>query len=529
MNYFFKKFNNLVRLKCTWHLIRNIREAVRKGKGGGTFEDDDIWRIQGSRTAEEYNHSMSALTSKCRAAGVYLSTVDKRDWVNYAMWSEHEVHTFGLKTNQQAESINGANVDIRKQSCVALVIGLLDRECDNLSDIRAVVINPDSTFVKKNKLVTPVVEMKLAEQFGGATNWRTRYISDTLGTVDHSDWTKSQLGGFYAETTVNLTNRIACDNALCDHQQKYMMHCCHVFAFLRDINKLEWETYVQQFIPVFMRIEAYIAAYSHPRAVINPILKGNLIPRVLEGPLPQPAGNVKPARDAVEEELEGEEGGDENRDFLSMESVKTALGVKGFVYKLGDQGVGFYKDEQLEVDEEWLDGVIRRGGVRQGAGATTASTTTTSTTTTSSSTPMLVESPFAAAFAGLEAAPAALGSVDEFAAAFGGTPDVTASKKPASMKGSSKAKVRKLTHPPVTPNVALMAYGAPSVLPPPGPKPKQGKPSSEKRYRNKGGPVSDGGRVFRGVNPGNREEPAVDAFVRRQRPNAGVNPWMDNR
>ncbi|GMH53563.1 hypothetical protein TrRE_jg7782, partial [Triparma retinervis] len=441
MNYFFLKFNNLVRLKCTWHLIRNIREAVRKGKGGGTFEDNDVWRIQGSRTAEEYNHSMSALTSKCRAAGVYLSTVDKRDWVNYAMWSEHEVHTFGLKTNQQVESINGANVAIRKQSYVALVIGLLDRECDNLSDIRAEVINPNSTFVKKNKLVTPVVEMKIAEQFGGAKNWRTRHITDTLGMVDH--WTKSQSGGFYADTTVNLTNRIACDNALCDHQQKHMIHCCHVFAFLRDIKKLEWGAYVQEFVPDFMRIESYIGAYS--KAVIHPILMSNLISRVVEGPLPKPAGKLEPASDAVEEELEGEEGGDEdvdsmsldsdaveeelegeeggdeNRDFLSMESVKTALGVKGFVYKLGDQGVGFYKDEQLEVDEEWLDGVIRRGGVRQGAGATTASTTTTSTTTSTSSTPMHVEtvSPFAAAFGGSEAAPAALRSVDDFAAAFG--------------------------------------------------------------------------------------------------------------
>mmetsp|Transcript_17941 Transcript_17941/g.37308 ORF Transcript_17941/g.37308 Transcript_17941/m.37308 type:complete len:133 (+) Transcript_17941:1396-1794(+) len=105
-----------------------MRDAVRKSKGGGTFEDDDVWWIQGSRTADEYKYAMSALASKCPAAEVYLSTVDKRDWVNYAMWDEHEVHTLGLRTNQQVEAINGANVEIRKKSSVALVLNPDNKE-----------------------------------------------------------------------------------------------------------------------------------------------------------------------------------------------------------------------------------------------------------------------------------------------------------------------------------------------------------------------------------------------------------------
>ena len=128
--------------------------------------------------------------------------------------------------------------------------------------------------------------------------------------------------------------------------------------------------------------------------------------------------------------------------------------------------------------------------------------------------PVETVSPMAAAFG-------------EFEAAFGGTPGETASKKPASTKGSSKKrKKRKATHPPVPPDLTEGAYGAPSVLPPPGPSKTPGRPKTHKRYRNRGGLGPDRGKVFK-LKRGNKEEPLVDASSRRQRQNAGMNPWLD--
>ncbi|GMI36147.1 hypothetical protein TrCOL_g4447 [Triparma columacea] len=542
MNFFFKQFgNSLVRLKCTWHLIRNIRHALRKNKGGGYFEDSDIWRIQGSRTVQEYNEAMSELYSKCPAAQVYLSNVDKKDWVNYAIWEEHKVFTLGLRSNQQVESINGANVENRKNSILSLVLDLLTTERDKLADIRKEVTNPNSNFIANNKLSTPSVEKKIGAQLHLAHHWRAHQTTDKIGTVKHHK--KSGAGGFYTDTIVNLNNLIACDNPWCDHQKKHMTHCSHALAYLRDMDMLDWGVYVKDYIPAFMTIEEYIEAYS--KVIIHPIVKDHLEPRVFEGPLPKPAGDEEGGEggdedadlmsldgDVVEEEQEVEEGGDEDPDFMSMGSVMRVLVGEGFTYKKGDKGVGFYRDDEPEVDEEWMDELRRRGGVQQGSTTTTSSTTATSLTTTTSSTTMPVEtvSPFAAAFGEFEAPVETVSPfaavLNGFQAAFGGKPGETASKKPASTNGSSKAKARKATHPTVAPDVAWMAYGAPSVLPPPGPKPGPGKPQM-KRWRGQGYGPKDGGTVFK-LKPGNKEEPLVDATRRHTwRHNAGKNRRLD--
>ena len=235
MTFFFDIFKNLVRLKCTWHLIRNVRDAIRKTKGGGNFEDNNVFRIQRSRTEEEYNSTMEALASKCPAAADYLRKVDKDDWVDFAIWERHKVYTFGLRTNQMAESINGANVFIREKSCLSLALALLQGESEKLAEIRTMVIDPSSKFIANKQLVTPSVAKKIGIQTKGATHWTASCVTEKIGTVTHNNSSDA----FHAQTVVDLNNLIACKNPLCDHQKKHMLHCCHVLAFLRDMGKLE--------------------------------------------------------------------------------------------------------------------------------------------------------------------------------------------------------------------------------------------------------------------------------------------------
>ena len=71
MNAFFSVFSNLTRMYCVWHLIRNVRRDV-KGKNNGSFEDNDIWKIQDSLSEKEFEGAMSELAAKNKAAEVYL-------------------------------------------------------------------------------------------------------------------------------------------------------------------------------------------------------------------------------------------------------------------------------------------------------------------------------------------------------------------------------------------------------------------------------------------------------------------------
>jgi len=120
---------------------------------------------------------------------------------------------------------------------------------------------------------------------------------------------------------------------------------------------------------------------------------------------------------------------------------------------------------------------------------------------------------------------------NDFEAAFNATMPVddsaeTASNKLTSTKGSRKAKVTKATPASVPPHSAFTTYGAPAILPPPVPDKRLGRPRL-KRIQNKGGLPSDGGTTLK-LNPGNKEEPLVDARARKKCTTAGTNTKYGN-
>ena len=94
MNAFFAVFSNLTRMNCVWHLIRNVRRDV-KGKNNGSFEDNDIWKIQDSLSEKEFEGAMSELAAKNKAAEVYLRKIDRDRWVRYSIYPTHKVRWGG--------------------------------------------------------------------------------------------------------------------------------------------------------------------------------------------------------------------------------------------------------------------------------------------------------------------------------------------------------------------------------------------------------------------------------------------------
>lgn len=88
---------------CTVHIIRNMRSS---GGCEKSFHDNMVWRLQGSRSVDEYAKHLNEFTvnfPKCRQ---YLAKIDCKRWVLYAM-VEQGAATFGWRSNNMGEQGQG--------------------------------------------------------------------------------------------------------------------------------------------------------------------------------------------------------------------------------------------------------------------------------------------------------------------------------------------------------------------------------------------------------------------------------------
>jgi hypothetical protein len=112
---------------CSAHILRNVREH----RGTTTtptleknFHDNMFWRLQGSRSADEYAVYLAAFEGKFPRTKAYLQAIDPKRWVRYAQ-IENGASTWGWRTSNAGEIGQGSFLgDLRKAHPLDFFSGL---------------------------------------------------------------------------------------------------------------------------------------------------------------------------------------------------------------------------------------------------------------------------------------------------------------------------------------------------------------------------------------------------------------------
>ena len=101
--------------RCFFHIIGNCRQYLRNHKKSEKFADEEVWPLQQSKTQDEFRARLATLRSKCPNAADYFEHHVNAEQVYLWSFLKNNIASFGHKTSNAVEALNGVFVTERHQ------------------------------------------------------------------------------------------------------------------------------------------------------------------------------------------------------------------------------------------------------------------------------------------------------------------------------------------------------------------------------------------------------------------------------